>query len=341
MLSCDLAFDIDINDNIKTLEEARLQTVAINDFLDAKGIKVRYSAFSGNKGFHVVCDDPWKEEIAEEDPRKRELNAIEKRKEIIQEAKERDILFDEKVTVDTRRIIRVPGTIHSKTGLICSQLSKKELESDIETIFKCIETNFPITPRISQYLREMTAPSAYKISGFKGRMGVRPKPENTFCYSTFFTNNIPGTKLKIPVLEFGTWKKLEEVLLIIKKVQENYNLGDMILFCDDTRYWAASLKAVSQRRIEKILNSSGSLNLNQCKKYGCTYTRVGKSISMKGEVVKDEPIFIKLLPSSFVGQASRTHYEFFISLGICLREQDLNLCGAGKEKLELVHAIIE
>jgi len=341
MLSCDLAFDIDVNKDIKTLEVARLQAVAINDFLDSKGIRVRYSAFSGSKGFHVVCDDPWSEEIAEEDPRKREMCAIEKRKEIVQEAKETGILFDGKVTIDTRRIIRVPGTIHSKTGLICTLLSKNELESDIETIFKYVENNWSFAPRISQYLREMTAPSAYKISGFMGRLGVRPKPEPKLCYSTFFTNNIPGTRLKIPILEFGTWMKLEKVLSIIEEVQENYGLGDVLLFGDRTRYWAASLKAVSQRRIEKILFASGSLNLNQCKKYGCTYTRVGKSIGVKGEVVDDEPTFIKTLKSDFRGQASRTHYEFFTSLGIRFREQDLDLCGAGKEKLELVHAIIE
>jgi DNA primase catalytic subunit len=339
ILSCDLAFDIDVNEDIKTLEDARLQAVAINDFLDSKGIKVRYTAFSGSKGFHVVCDDPWREEIAEEDPHIREMYAIEKRKEIIQEARERGNIFDEKVTIDTRRIIRVPGTIHSKTGLICTLLSKNELESDIETIFKYIETNFSFAPRISQYLREMTAPSAYKISGFKGRLGVRPKP--TFCYSTFFTNNIPETRLKIPVFEFGTWMKLEKVISVIEKVQEKYCLGDIILFGDRNRYWAVSLKAVSQRRIEKILRASGSLNLNQCKKYGCTYTRVGKSIGVKGEVLQDEPKFIKVLTSSFRGQASRTHYEFLTSLGIRFREQDLDLCGAGKEKLELVHAIIE
>ena len=187
----------------------------------------------------------------------------------------------------------------------------------------------------------MTAPSAYKISGFKGRLGVRPKPKPSRHYSTFFTNNIPETRLKIPVLEFGYWMKLEKVFSVIEKVQEKYCLGDIILFEDNTRYWAVSLKAVSRRRIEKILRASGSLNLNQCKKYGCTYTRVGKSIGVKGEIVQDEPKFIKTLASSFQGQASRTHYEFFTSLGIRFQGQELDLCGAGKEKLEIVHAIIE
>ena len=60
MLACDLAFDIDVNQNIKTLEDARQNAVALSDFLDSKGIGVRYFAFSGSKGFHIVCDDPWK-----------------------------------------------------------------------------------------------------------------------------------------------------------------------------------------------------------------------------------------------------------------------------------------
>jgi DNA primase catalytic subunit len=341
ILSCDLAFDIDVNEEIESLEDARSQAVALNDFLGSKGILVRYNAFSGSKGFHVVCDDPWREEITEEDPRKREASAIERRKEIVQEAKERGLLFDGKVTIDTRRIIRVPGTVHSKTGVLCTLLSKEELESDVETIFKCIETKSFFAPRISQYLREMTAPSAYKISGFTGRLGVRPEPEPRICYSTFFTNNIPGTRLKIPVLEFSTWDNLEKVIAVIEEVQGKYGLGDILLFGDSTRYWAASLKAVPRRRIEKILFASGSLNLNQCKKYGCTYTRVGKSIGVEGEVVQDEPTFIKTLESDLRGQASRTHYEFFASLGIRFRRQHLDLCGAGKEKLELVHAIIE
>jgi DNA primase catalytic subunit len=273
ILSCDLAFDIDMNEEIETLEEARFQAVALNDFLGSKGIEVRYNAFSGNKGFHVVCDDPWRGDIAEENPRRREAFAVEKRMEIVKEAKERGILFDRKVTVDTRRIIRVPGTIHSKTGVPCTMLGKKELESDIETIFKYIETKCSFAPRISQYLREMTAPSAYKIPGFKGRLGVRPEPEPRICYSTFFTNNVPGTRLKIPVLEFGAWDNLDRVCVVIEEVQAKYGLGDILLFSDSTRYWAASLKAVSRRRIEKILHASGSLNLNQCRKYGCTYTR--------------------------------------------------------------------
>lgn len=341
IISCDLSFDIDVSPQIKNLEEARHQAINLNDFLASKGFKVRYSAFSGSKGFHVVCDDPWRSMISEDSPLKREMNAIAERKKIVQEVKEKGIRFDEKVTIDTRRIIRLPGTINSKTGLICTILDRNELESDTETILKLAARDRFFTPRISLRLREMTAPSAYKISGVLGRLGVRPVPQKTLFYSTFFTNNIPGTRLKIPVLEFEGWMKKEKVFSVVEKVQYLYGLGDVLLFEDDERFWGISLKAVSQRRIEKILFSSGSVNYNQCRKYGCTYTRVGKSIGVDGETVQNEPKLIKVLESDLRGQASRTHFEFLSSLGIIFRENTLDLCGASKERLELIHAVIE
>ena len=135
--------------------------------------------------------------------------------------------------------------------------------------------------------------------------------------------------------------KKEKVFSIVDRVQHQYRLGDILLFNDGDRFWAISFKAVSQRRLEKILFSSGSVNLNQCKKYGCTYTRVGKSIDINGEYIQNEPKLIKVLESDLKGQASRTHFEFFSSLGITFRENALELCGSEKERLELIHAIIE
>ncbi|MCX5704440.1 MAG: hypothetical protein NT066_08155, partial [Candidatus Omnitrophica bacterium] len=335
-ISCDLSFDIDVSPQIKNLEEARYQAINLNDFLVSKGFKVRYSAFSGSKGFHVVCDDPWRLGVSEEDPLKREMNAIAERKKIVQEVKEKGIRFDAKVTMDTRRIIRVPGTINSKTGLVCTVLDRDELESDLEAILKLAARDRFFTPRISLRLREMTAPSAYKISGVLGRLGVRPVPQKNLYYSTFFTNNIPGTRLKIPVLEFEGWMKRERVFSVVEKVQLQYGLGDVYLFEDDERFWGISLKAVSQRRVEKILFSCGSVNYNQCKKYGCTYTRVGKSIGVEGEILQREPRFIKVLELDLLGQASRTHFEFLSSLGVTFRENTVDFCGASKEKLELI-----
>ena len=338
-ISCDLSFDIDVSNQIKTLTAAKTQTIALSDFLKTKGIRIRYYAFSGSKGFHIVCDDPWASEENEPEPLKRELKAIERRKKLVQEASDSGLLFDQKVTVDTRRIIRLPGTINSKTGLVCTILAREQLESDIETILKSATREEFITPRIPN--GEMTAPSANKTSGFPGRLGVRPRPEENLCYSLFYTNNIPETQLKIPILEFEGWTPINRLYQTVERAQRQYHLGTIYLFGDDEKYWAVSLKALPRRRIEKILAFTGSANINQSKKYGCTYTRIGKSIGVDGEMIQGEPKLLKTLESDMIGQTSRTHHEFFESLGISFQESAGIFCGATLDKLEIVHAIIE
>ena len=330
-LSCDLSFDIDVSFKIPTLVEARNQAVNLTDFLHSKGFRIRYTAFSGSKGFHVVCDNPWVTETHDLQPLKRELIAITRRKELVKEAASEKILFDEKVTVDTRRIIRLPGTINSKTGLACTKLTGKELESEIETILKLATREEFHALRIPS--REMTAPSANKISGSPGRLGVRPGPADNISYNLYYTNNIPGTQLKIPIMEFDAWLRMDGIKLIIGNTQRQYGLGSVYLFGDDEKYWAASLKALPRRRVEKILSFSGSTNINQSKKYGCTYTRIGRSVSVEGKTVQSEPRFLGILQGDTSGQISRTHLEFFSSLGIEPQRDDYTLCGASLEKL--------
>lgn len=187
----------------------------------------------------------------------------------------------------------------------------------------------------------MTAPSACKISGSMGRLRVRLRPETSICFSRYYTNNIPETELKIPILEFEGWVPKAKLRKIIETAQHQYGLGTIYLFGDGEKFWAVSLKALSRRRVEKVLHFSGSINVNQCKKYGCTYTRIGKSVGVNGETVQREPELVSVMEASLTGQASRTHSEFFSSLGIDLREKNSVLCGAGLDKLEFVHAIVE
>jgi len=343
MISCDLVFDVDVNgEQIQSLEQARKEAVSIENFLLSKKINTRYLAFSGSKGFHVVSNDPWNENAGIEDPVKREKNAIEKRKEIVKEAKAQGLSFDEKVTIDTRRIIRLPGTINSKTGLTCTVLSHRQMKLDIKKIFKLVAANSTITPRIpnigedDQGLRP-----AKSLRDNNGRLGVRPPLTNQHYFSTFITNNIPNTQLKIPILEIGKWKSITAVCRLLQKIQNQYGIGDVFIFDDQDRYVAFSLKAVSRRRLEKILFNAGSLNLNACKKYGCTYFRVGSSIGLDGNVLQPAPKLIKVLKSDLHGQVSKPHFEFLVSVGINVEAPQQMLCGPTKDKLELIHSVME
>jgi hypothetical protein len=173
------------------------------------------------------------------------------------------------------------------------------------------------------------------------RLGVRPTLKNEHYFSPFITNNIPIRQLKIPILEIGKWKSWKAVYPIVAKIQTRYGIGDVFLFDDQDKYVAFSLKAVSRRRLEKILFNSNSLNLNPCRKLGCTYSRVGSSIGLDGSVIQPAPKLIEILQSDLRGQASRPHFNFFASVGIKIEASENELRGPSKDKLELIHGIME
>jgi hypothetical protein len=77
------------------------------------------------------------------------------------------------------------------------------------------------------------------------------------------------------------------------------------------------------------------------KKYGCTYTRVGSSVDVDGNIVQEAPRYLETFISDLSGQTSRTHHEFFSSISITLRDTIREFCGAGKNELEIVYAIID
>ena len=51
------------------------------------------------------------------------------KKRLIRDIRKAGILLDYEVTVDPRRIIRVPGTIHGKRGRVCRVIDEAELEN--------------------------------------------------------------------------------------------------------------------------------------------------------------------------------------------------------------------
>ena len=51
------------------------------------------------------------------------------KKRLIKRIRDQGILLDYEVTVDPRRIIRLPGTIHGKRGRVCRIIDKNDLHN--------------------------------------------------------------------------------------------------------------------------------------------------------------------------------------------------------------------
>ncbi len=139
-LGMDLFFDIDIVESSfdKNIEKARNEAKRLLSIAKEKGWVLQYIAFSGAKGFHLSFKDVIKEYPAL--PEEREVYAKETYAEIV-ESISKHVAIDEKVTKDTRRIVRLPFTYNSKTGLLCRIISEEELNEPMKRLLKRLREN--------------------------------------------------------------------------------------------------------------------------------------------------------------------------------------------------------
>tara|TARA_B110000881_G_C18134623_1_gene298509 strand:- start:125 stop:547 length:423 start_codon:yes stop_codon:yes gene_type:complete len=119
-----------------TLDEAITNTEGNLYFDHLEGDELRI--FSGGKGFHLVRENWNSTEMNKEDTvQYQEVGATEGgnqawskevKSELISELKKLDceLLLDWEVTIDPRRIIRLPGTVHGKTLRLCTITSPED-----------------------------------------------------------------------------------------------------------------------------------------------------------------------------------------------------------------------
>jgi len=125
-----VVFDIDMEPfSISNLENARSAAVELISWIAENELDLSYShaTFSGSKGFHIFYRDEDREKFSIQNPREREQEVRTQRKALLERVIQANHPVDPLVTADTRRIIRLPGTIHGRTGWICSIVEKEQL----------------------------------------------------------------------------------------------------------------------------------------------------------------------------------------------------------------------
>ena len=127
-LGQELYFDIDAPGD---LAAAKRHARSLLDLLRGEGLQDLRLVYSGNKGFHVHAYDFEKRFGPDlpEDPRKREAAAQAARTDLVTRIVNAGIGIDVDITMDPRRILRLPGTVHGKTFNICEFLDPDRLES--------------------------------------------------------------------------------------------------------------------------------------------------------------------------------------------------------------------
>jgi len=321
-LSADIVFDIDRSPfSESNLEHARLDTLRLLAFCDRNDLAVKYCAFSGSKGFHVVCGDPRRYD--DPSPLVREEMARDVRKEIVSRVLAEGIGIDTKITPDTRRIIRVPGTINSKSGYVCMVLTREQLAEPVGTILKYIPRINAGTPLIPSQGDDRPLRGARIISWLCHRFGVRSKPKPAFSYSTYLVSCVPGIALQVPLFVFPPGSRPEGIEAALINVQEQYGLSDIYLYRSGRIITAICLRTFPLRRLEKIIRASGSANYGTLVKYRQLFLRVGETRDENNNLVTGSPAFVRTLPAPDENNTrfiSLPHYRFLKEFLPSLRE---------------------
>jgi hypothetical protein len=339
-LSSDIVFDIDRSPfSPENLEQARRDTVQLVAFCKEHNLPIRYVAFSGSKGFHVVCADTRR--YSNPDPLAREDIAKAVRKTILAKVQACGITVDPKITPDTRRIIRVPGTINSRSGYVCTVLSEEQLEQPAEAMLKYIPRVNTGTPLIPGRGDDRPLRGSRIISWLCHRFGVRSKPIRRFSYATWLTNCVPGTPLQVPFFTYPPHRSLSSVENELCCLQEKYGLSDICLFRSGTGISAVCLRTFSLRRLEKIIGASTSTNHGTLLKYHQLFFRVGDVRDENQKLLENPPSYEKTLPGSEPANGhfvSMPHYRFLEDYQTPLRTYP-RMHGQGP--VRLTHTITE
>ncbi len=328
VLGNDVAFDLDRQPlSILNLERARKDAVRLLDHMLDKEYRPKYAAFSGSKGFHLVFYDL--DVVMEPDHRMREKEIIGRRKALVEEVSGIGIRIDASVTVDTRRIIRLPGTLNSKTGYCCQLLTFDQLRTPVADWLDIVDKveGHRIIPRFGWKPLKGHAP-ARRAHHNDGEVGVG--------YTTFITSSVLGTKGRHAVLLTLPKGTLEGATRRLKRAQQEYDLTDIYIFELPRSFQGICLKTVQRNRYQKILDLVRSPSAGQLRKYDRVSLRMGPLVDQDMHEMEPSARFVTFLEcpsaareSTFVSQG---HINFLRKHGFAPLEYP-RTHGSGEFKL--------
>lgn len=129
MLSAPLYFDIDMQDlTPPVFSEVKRNTLLLLEILEEEYARSPdLIVFSGRQGFHIYFWEWDLPEMLKLGPEERLIEFKKQRSIIMGVARKGKAIVDERITADPFRIMRIPNTIHGKTGLVARPI--KEIET--------------------------------------------------------------------------------------------------------------------------------------------------------------------------------------------------------------------
>jgi hypothetical protein len=275
-----LAFDIDPEDTtIEGIDAAKTEAARIIDLMATfPSLKLKYAAFSG-RGFQIVYEDI---NLNLTPDYKKRITTLERdQKAFILQYLSRSKI-DEVVTANINAVVRIIGSANSRTGFICTELTRNDLNKPIKELLDYIpcvyakdrpaighrmsgEISSESDQNDSEMIRHLTAPAISPT--VSSEQVIAPQLNMP---ASFVTSQILGTKdRRVLFLTYDLpYKSAKQDIL---KLIGLYNLTTVYIFELRNLLYAVCLKPLQKRRISKITNYSKSIRKGEILRYGKTH----------------------------------------------------------------------
>ena len=312
-----IAFDIDFAPlSLENLEQARLTTLNLHKWIQKNyDYELLSISFSGSKGFHLFYNDTDRSLFSIENAKEREFAVKQERMKLLEQVLLVGFKVDPRITADTRRIIRLPGSIHGKTGLLCHRINLERLETNIDSWINDVPSFFG----------NIDIPKVAKIKPKKVKQAskkVTKKIQENIVEQTYMievSNHLPGSKDRSALIFWTpfSWGIEEVCLQRLEDLVKLENLADSHIFSDGQRILFICPEAYTRAKIVKILHKIGMEKLSTTLETRQHYwVRISGIMNDDGNW-HNEPRFISMIKGNNSKQNfSKAHLTLLSKLGL-------------------------
>ena len=329
-----VVFDIDVAPfSIENLTKAQSIARDLMEWLkEHENLILRSVSFSGSKGFHLIYDDPDREAFALPDLKEREMTVKAQRKVLLDRVVKAGFAVDTKVTADTRRILRLPGSLHGSTGYACTRLSVEALNGPLEGVLSTLYRH-PSAPDIPQRVDPPPAETTKKPKAAPANQPSEP------WYKLRVNTHVQGTKNRhvlmmwLPISWGVSLEAMEHALEWI----EHDNLGPCSFWRHEERVLMLCPLAIPRPKLVKMYKRRG-LPLSQSKLEQREHQWTSLTPPDVNGLGDTEPELMGIYGTTYEGVPlySRQHLELERRLGVHREFPHHELCGQGEPTFDVV-----
>jgi len=260
-----IVFDIDMRPfSQRRLEAARKAACELMDWMTENEPERIFShvSFSGGKGFHIFYRDDDRSLFSIPEPKLREESVRADRKELLNRVIEAGHPVDPLVTADTRRIIRLPKTLHGSTGWVCTRIDGTQLRQPLRDWANTIPRHKK-SARLPRW--GFTMPRFPKMKSSRNHREKRNDNDGPTSIHLEVSSQVPGTRDRNVFLFWIKAKpdKLVERIGHIIDAMDQADIGPCAIWSDDTGALLMVPRAIPAAAFPKLSRRIGAVRLGQ------------------------------------------------------------------------------